>query len=69
MQMPNHLVQIVAEPYELSVIQASNVGMPFAGRSGLAIFIEKQRSSEMNRTHTERPGALTEIFILCRCET
>ena len=55
MQMPDHLVQIIPEAYELLVYQPLHIVGRLAIDRDPGVGREKKRSPKMNRPHADAP--------------
>jgi hypothetical protein len=68
MQMPDHLIQIIAKADELAVNELACVMDSASFRSELASFIEKEGAAEMNGAHADRFRTQSNLFKLARSE-
>jgi hypothetical protein len=61
-QVPNHLVQVIAKPYQLPVDQPLDIAAGLAPDGNPAFLIEQQGAPEMNRPHADSLGAFAKAF-------
>ena len=69
MQMPNQLVQIITEPYQLTVDELLMIILRPPLRSTALLLLQKQRAPELRCAHAECRGAPFDTRQLRRGET